>query len=1727
MRLTRQQQEMVKELADKVEERYQTESDVRMGSYPEEIQECLKIKTEYRGTDELDTALGKRLSDYLGQPDAIPSDFFKSVMPDMEGWIPDYLLDDFYCSVDAVNKWQIDRSLFRRSSRTKRYRVYIPHMFSILHEYHKMGMYGTDIVSLLQGTASEEIVQIYRYYQSGICKFGMSRYWIQAELDRGNTALVTILKDILLEENAANLLSNEMISGIVQSECHELYEALGQLLLTARLQEGLRQVICQNMDSGTLDAFLYLFDIVVREDLLRYSSVLRTVGTWTGLLGEEEGKLERIGKKQIALIAQYLSNEDARTKALQSEDSMQIYLALWSYGVQEIGTACEVMEELIMKGTGHQRLVGCYYMNVMRFNRTYVHQITKQVVRHFHHETDTMAVVIHGFMPEYMSYADKIAMRKELRENDYNSEGMERHYAQVEEYFADGKECQEFYNILWEMLGLVLKKSIDICPCVFPWNKASLQRTDIICRLAIIASALRDEEKITQIAKLLPKISADSYNRTSVMLLTLVPPYDAAQRELLIGCVGDRSDTGFIAGKIASHMELLQKDYLQLEEMLKYKNGEIRKTVLSILYQMPDEPLYDCINRLLSDKKEEKRTAGLDLLLRLQNDLARQVLFEKSVLLLELLKSPTTKEEIMIRQLQKVVVTGDTKENGYGLYDINAEYVPEFDEEFLEECNALYKDLFADETRLNGVPEILTKLDALIEEHKYDEFETEWGAVYILTDSIRGLCSDYRKTIPMEELWEDFYQREIGDCETCLLLYLYICVLKGDEPHFEEYGEPFVEELYGKIFLQPLSMVWIREAYAVIRALNKKHRDSLLLQKCSVSVANKLLHLEKPLICSWKSGKKKDENGNDRQLKRSILTYAPIQIFTVPLGMSDSQALFDKIFPYQYELASRHGFCLPGDSEKRGYASKSAGSMAFPSMEYYITACVKGMISMDYLYKILFEESGRNDTMRHLSCIVCFYRERNDSIQSRKRHAPWVDRYRRDIVERLLGHPIQETFSQEDEERLQLAMKLYQDFSGLMIEAELTRGDGETEFSRNIYGVGRIFGVSNFVRILCALGTEALERSSYFDSFWSTEEGVTKKRSLCHMLQVCIPDYHDDAKGLQEHLQGTDIKESRLVEAAFYAPEWIPLVGDYLGWDGFVSGCYYFMAHMKERFDDKRKAMIARYTPIEISDLNDGAFDVNWFKQVYCQLGESHFRMLYDGAKYISDGAKHTRARKYADAALNQYELKDMEREITAKRNKDLVMAYGLVPIQGEKDVQNRYLFLHEFKKESKQYGAQRRASESRAVDLALQNLSVNAGYQDVTRLILQMERLVYEERKGQFEPYQIEDIAVWLSVGENGTCELCCEKSGKRLKTVPAKYKKNEYVVGLNESKKQLTEQYRRTKTMFEDAMEKESPFTFGELKCLIYHPVIAQIVSKLVVRTDYVMGFIRENGLLPVEQGKQVVEISDDTLVRVAHPYHLYRTGNWHAYQQYIFEQQMIQPFKQVFRELYVKTEEESNMFHSLRYAGNQIQPARTVGCLKSRHWVADVEAGLQKVYYKENIVAQIYALADWFSPADIESPTLEWVVFTDRRTGEELRIKEIPDVIFSEVMRDVDMAVSVAHAGGVDPESSHSTIEMRKIIAEFTLKMFKLCNVQFTDHHAIVSGRLANYRIHLGSGVVHQEHGPMIQVLPVHSQRRGRIFLPFVDEDPKTAEIITKILFFAQDEKIKDPLILSQIG
>lgn len=119
-----------------------------------------------------------------------------------------------------------------------------------------------------------------------------------------------------------------------------------------------------------------------------------------------------------------------------------------------------------------------------------------------------------------------------------------------------------------------------------------------------------------------------------------------------------------------------------------------------------------------------------------------------------------------------------------------------------------------------------------------------------------------------------------------------------------------------------------------------------------------------------------------------------------------------------------------------------------------------------------------------------------------------------------------------------------------------------------------------------------------------------------------------------------------------------------------------------------------------------------------------------------------------------------------------------------------------------------------------------------------------------------------------------------------------------------------------------------------------------------------------------------------------------------------------------------------------------------------------------------------------------------------------------------------VSVAFAGGVDPEAGFSSMALRRSIVAETARLFQLDNLTFQEQHVVITGQLGTYSLHLGSGIVHRMPGGMLSIRAIGTQHRGRIFLPFADEDPKTAEIVSKVLLLAKDSEIKDPTILQQM-
>lgn len=1637
-----------------------------------------------------------------------PSEFFESEMDYLfNGYIFPRFKKAFLYAVDNRIKYQYSFSWYRRSFRTSDYSMHIYNVLDLTHRFHTKLCFDRDLCDVLENKIPEkEQAYAHKYRYSYM---GYNAEVIAYELDNGNSRLEEIITDIIMGEGET-VFDNEIIKGIVQSENHKMHEFLGKLLLSARLQEGLRQAVCEKADAGTVTAFLEILKVIDENNLIRFSAIKRAVGTWLGLISDESNNLDRISGKSLKLIKECLEDEEKQKEYLDSEDSMEIYIALWSYGFYEVNDAVELVYRLAENGTNHQLLTSGYFIGNLD-NGKMEHDISKKVISIRNEEMNVLAVFLPHIMKDW-------GWSKSL-----------------DKYYQNESEAEKYYDIFLKIYNLIPKKSLDFSPCIFPWHSASLTKSDVVIRLCLTSRYIKDTGKKDFACGLIKECDRDY--RAKLLKYMLDNPGTPVQKKILTNALCDKeTQTRTNAFEIIKEIPLDAENYLQMEEMLKYKAADMRANLITLLYGQSDDMLYGTVERLIADKKEEKRTAALDLIMKLSSDEGRKDLFDKCRILAEGLTDVSTKENILLENIIGSTKCGSSVEVEELFTDEDI-YLPEMpDNQLIRDSISLYMEYFPDSNfkedikggKADGNDDIcstaaksledLKSLSELINTHRNDEYvggNGETRAVgyesYLFVEKV----SENKFDIPLLSLWQEWYRNEIASVHRLLRMWVHISAY-SESNIFTEKTKKYIRRLYGNGFENRPSLEYMGHMYRIIERLIEIYFDNDVREKLAIAVA-----------CWYINSVPEDEVVFDAEVRypdkkySCLITHLQIAVLLSGLKYHNDKD-FETLFNIG-EMVSQKTYKNVDKNEVVScrvpfYGAVSFTRFAVPDQYQYIVAAFRGIITEKMMYRYLFDKENIAESLKVLTLLVSIIRDGDRQVT--ERNVPWWinnSKKNKEMLYMLVGK--KEDFNEEDKRLLSFTDEIYEKMTDRILAVELKRGDSNTEYSEVIRNIYRVYGLDNFVAILSAFGKDTFERSAY--SYYGSSG---KKRCLSHLLGVCIPNEEDNAQKLKEMVKGTDITDKRLIEAALYSPEWIDIVGEYLGWEGFKMACYYFMAHMNENFDDKKKAVIARYTPLATDELNMGAFDLQWFHQSYKTLGEKRFQMIYDAAKYISDGSKHARARKYADAALGKLKVKDTEKTISEKRNKDLLMAYSLIPLKGEKDIKRRYLFLQKFLKESKKFGSQRIASEKKAVEISMSNLAFNAGYTDVMRLTLNMETKIMDESRELFEDRMVDDITIRLNVDEAGKVSIVCSKGGKELKSVPSRLNKNKDIAMLKEAKKRFSEQYSRTKVLFEQAMEDSTEFTVKEIVSLKNNPVVYPIVRELVFLADTKLGFLDDNKL--TDYSGNVTELQDNDSVTVAHPFHLYKDGHWTEYQKNLFDREAVQPFKQVFRELYVKTDEEMTMNHSLRYSGNQIQPARTVACLKSRRWVADIEDGLQKVYYRENIVARIYAMADWFSPADIEAPTLEWVEFSDRKTGESITIEKIPDIIFSEVMRDVDLAVSVAHAGRVDPETSHSTIEMRFALISFTLPLFKIKNVTLNKNHALVEGKYGNYTIHLGSGTIHKQGGTMINVLPVHSQHRGKLFLPFADDDPKTAEIISKVLMFADDGKIKDPSILGQI-
>ena len=1642
--------------------------------------------------------------------------FPKSIYPALKLLMGEKFFKIFVEISKNITKSPFSSGYYRRMVRSKSYFNYINLLFNLLRNFVDLYFLNIDVITIIK-----------REYEKGVYSID-NPYYIAYEIDNGNQELIGLIKGALGSQKSEIDLTYNNMKAIFISNNKELIELTGKLLLAAKLQEGVRQQICENMDSGLQENFEYMFKIIYDNNLIRFSSVKRALATWTGL-ASEGGDISKIGKKELEIINKLIDNPDYENELLKSDDNIEVYLGLWNKSTRDIKNSVEALEKLLKSSKYHIKLLISYYLHIIE-NKKYQREIAKKVIKEYSKDNKNIIEILACYLNFVINYGSA----SNLKQNIENG-GIE-----AKTYFKDKNEAIEFFDILENALNLMNGKEKLFEPCIFPWFYQSISTNTIATAMALITVFYPDDSLKKRMMKYLKEIN--TWNRHYYLEILFEKPSNKEEKDFVISMLSDRTYTGVFAYEIVKDNNLIKEYPREIEDLLRLKSGDRRKKLIDLLMSQDKKALLLSIDNLISAKNENKRLAALDILNQTNSN--QKPLYDKKEVknLIAKISKPTDAEKILIENLsdKKKKESEDTLSKLYNTeYDLELAYeIKEVSKlsktikknkkgEYIIENTFNPKKIFS--KTADELFEIIKKLSELYIKNENYEYMSFYNKEYVLLRDRFHITKDvsnvpYRDreqltNYPLEDVWREFYKKEIKDFS--ILWQINVALSVDYDNSYNKATEKGYQDLYQKVFgiditelkkklkKANLKYVYTIDLYSgpVLKILDmlfteySKENKRYLFEIGKVCTSSALENIEiKDVI------EKREKYNND--------PYYSVAMFNLNSGLYTlfAKSIIDYLDFYTDEKSFIESFILRYKLDKKinKYIDEklksceiSGGTKSLGLRNYAIAVNLK-IAEKDLIYKNILELNNEaEDENRVIFSNLDTYMNDYRSIITKKENK------RLSTLNQFMLNEALKTIYDEGRKIVDY-----------LVQNELKRGDSPTIYSRQLHRIKRIEGIDYLVQILKALGKETLDRAAYY---WGGND--TKKSVLSHLLKVCYPTEKDNSKELAKKLKGTDITEQRLIEVAMYASQWLEIIESYLGWKGLVSGCYYFQAHMSD-VDKNKEGLIAKYTPISIDDLRDGAFDIDWFKSAYKELGEKKFEMLYDSAKYISDGAKHSRARMFADAVNGKLNLKETEKKIEDKRNKDLVASYSLIPLlkDKQKDALHRYQFLQKFLKESKKFGAQRRASEAKAVNISLENLSRNMGYSDVTRLIWNMETALINEMKEYFVPKKLDDVDVYIKIDDLGQSEIIYEKAGKELKSLPTKLKKDKYIETIKEVHKNLKEQYRRSRKMLEEAMEDGIEFYGYEIENLMTNPVIAPILKSLVFKMGNDLGYYVDKKLKSAK--KKSVAIKDNSLLKIVHCFDLFESGEWATYQKGIYDRELKQPFKQVFRELYVKTVDEKGRDKSLRYAGHQVQPAKTVALLKTRRWIIDGQEGLEKVYYKKNIIAKIFALADWFSPADIEAPTLEEVQFFDRKTFKPILIDDVPDLIFTEVMRDIDLVVSVAHVGDVDPEASHSTIEMRKAIVEFNCKLFKLKNVTFAENHALIKGERAEYSIHLGSGLIHQKAGSAINVLPVHSQHRGRVFLPFIDDDPKTAEIMAKVLLFAQDDKIKDVFILEQI-
>jgi hypothetical protein len=288
--------------------------------------------------------------------------------------------------------------------------------------------------------------------------------------------------------------------------------------------------------------------------------------------------------------------------------------------------------------------------------------------------------------------------------------------------------------------------------------------------------------------------------------------------------------------------------------------------------------------------------------------------------------------------------------------------------------------------------------------------------------------------------------------------------------------------------------------------------------------------------------------------------------------------------------------------------------------------------------------------------------------------------------------------------------------------------------------------------------------------------------------------------------------------------------------------------------------------------------------------------------------------------------------------------------------------------------------------------------------------------------------------------------------------------------------------------------------------------------------------------------------------------------AWRRRLAELGVTQPFKQAHREIYVLTDAEARTgTYSNRFGGHFVDQTTFRALCHARFWACPAfglwapsrlqadrrlaALGLQ-VDFDIDPLVETHAWGQHDDRVLNERTGMVHTVMTGRirflRNGEETPLATVNPVIFSEIMRDADLFVSVAsiandptwadragervldywHSAAAGPLTETGTTR-REALRDLLPGLAIASRCRLEERYLIVEGDLTTYKIHLGSAnVLMTPSNQYLCIIADGIQKRAdAVRLPF-EGDMTLSLILSKAFLLANDKAIKDKSIVSQI-